>query len=40
MKAFLAGVIAAILIAIAAHYALDYLGWSSAQRFATQNVRL
>jgi hypothetical protein len=40
MKAFLAGLLAAILIAIAAHYALNALGWSSAQRFATQNVRL
>lgn len=40
MRAFIAGVIAAILIAIAAHYALDSLGWSTAQRYASENVRL
>jgi hypothetical protein len=40
MKAFLAGVLAAILIAIAAHFALQALGWTTAQRFASENVRL
>lgn len=40
MKAFLASVVAAVVIAVAAHYALDSLGQSSANVYSTSNVRL
>jgi hypothetical protein len=40
MKPFLMGVIAAIAIAIGAHYAMDRLDWSSAATFSSSSVRL
>ena len=40
MKAFLAACIGAIVIAIAAHYALDSLGYSSENVYSSGNVRL
>jgi hypothetical protein len=41
MKAFLAGVAAAILIAVVAAFALERLDWSSADVYQAQNsVRL
>lgn len=40
MKPFLLGVIAAIAIAVGAHYALGTLDWSSATRFSSSTVRL
>ena len=40
MKAFLAGCVGAVLIAVVAYYALDTLGTSSANVYSTDNVRL
>jgi hypothetical protein len=40
MKAFLAALVAAAVIAVAAHYALDSLERSSARVYSTDNVRL
>ena len=41
MKAFLAGVAAAILIAVVAAFALEWLDWTSAAVYQAQsNVRL
>jgi len=40
MKAFLLGLIAALGIAIGAHYAIGTLDWSSADRYSSQSVRL
>ena len=40
MKAFLAGTVAAIVIAVAAGVVLNSLGLSTADTFATPNVRL
>jgi hypothetical protein len=40
MKAFLLGVIAAIGIAIGAHYAMGTLNWSAAAKYSTPSVRL
>ncbi len=40
MKAFIAACLAAILIAVGAAVALDQLGHSSANVYATSNVRL
>ena len=40
MKAFLAACAAAIVIAVGSHFALDSLGHSSANVFATSNVSL
>ncbi len=40
MNAFIAGTAAAIVIAIAAFLVLDTMQSSSADNFATQNVRL
>ena len=40
MKAFLAGCLAAVLIAVVAAVALDQLGGSSAETFSSDNVRL
>jgi hypothetical protein len=41
MKAFLAGVVAAILIAVVAAFGLEWLDWSTASVYQAQNsVRL
>ena len=41
MKAFVSGVVAAILIAVVAAVVLEWLDWSSASVYQTQgNVRL
>lgn len=40
MKAFLAAVVAAIVIAVAAAYGLDTLGLSTANVYSGANVRL
>ncbi len=40
MKAFLASIVAAIVIAVAAAFILDGLGYSSADVFSSANVRL
>ncbi len=40
MKAFLAGCAAALVIAVAAHFALDSLGLTSADVYSTGSVRL
>ncbi len=40
MKAMFAGILAAIVIAIAASYVLEQLDYSSANQFSTENVRL
>ena len=40
MKAFLAGCLGAIAIAVGAHFALDSLGRSSENVFSGDNVRL
>jgi hypothetical protein len=40
MKAFLAGCAAAIVIAVAAHFALDSMGLTSSDVYSTSNVRL
>lgn len=40
MKAFLAGVCAAAVIAVGAYFALDYLGMSASEVYSTPNVRL
>lgn len=40
MKPMLAAFLAIAIIAIGANYALDYIGFSSADRMASENVRL
>ena len=40
MKAFLAGCAAAVMIAVAAHFILQYIGLSTADVSASTNVRL
>jgi len=40
MKAFLAAVLAMVVIAVAAHYYLDSLGLTSASKYSTSNTRL
>ena len=40
MKAFLAGCLGAIIIAVAAHYALDSLDYGSENVYSSDNVRL
>lgn len=40
MKAFLAGCAAAVVIAVAAHFALQALGLTAADVYSTGNVRL
>ncbi len=40
MKAFLAGCVCAVVIAIGAHYVLDSLGMSSQNVYSGSNVRL
>jgi hypothetical protein len=40
MKAFLLGLVAAIGIAVGAHYAIGTLNWSSAAKFSSPSVRL
>lgn len=40
MKAFVAAIIAMAVIAIGAHYYLDSLGFSSANVFSREDVRL
>ncbi len=40
MKSFLAGCLAAIVIAVGAYFALDALGFSSADVYSSSNVRL
>lgn len=40
MKAFIAGSLAAVVIAIVAAVALQYAGFSSAEVYSTSNVRL
>ena len=40
MKAFLAGCFGALVIAVAAHFVLDSLGYSSENIYSSDNVRL
>jgi len=40
MKAFVASVVVAIAIAVAAHFVLEGLGMTSANTFSSPNVRL
>ena len=40
MKAFIAGCVAAVVIAVAAHFILHSLGLTSADVYSTGNVRL
>ena len=40
MKSFLLGVIAAIAIAVGAHYAMGTLKWSAAAQYSSPSVRL
>ena len=40
MKAFLAAVVAMIVIAVGADMALDRMGFSTAEVYKTENVRL
>lgn len=41
MRAFILGVVAAVIIAVGAHFALDSLEWSSAEIYsAPASVRL
>lgn len=40
MKAFLAAVVVAAVIAVAAYYGLNELGWSSSQVYKSPAVRL
>jgi hypothetical protein len=40
MKAFVLGILAACGIAVGAYYALESLGWSSAERYRSGAVRL
>ena len=40
MKAMFAGILAAVVIAVAAFYVFEQLDYSSANTFATDNVRL
>ena len=40
MKAFLFGLIAAVGIAVAAHYAIGTLNWSVAAKYSEPSVRL
>jgi hypothetical protein len=40
MKAFLAGIGAALLIALVAWFGLEQLGWNTAERLSSEAVRL
>ncbi len=40
MKAMFAGFAAMIVLGVGAWYALDYMGFSSAERFSSPSVRL
>jgi hypothetical protein len=40
MKAFLFGLIAAVGIAVGAHYAIGTLNWSAAAKYSSSSVRL
>ena len=40
MKAFLAAMVAMAVIAVAAHFYLDNLGFTSASKYSTENTRL
>ena len=40
MKPFLMGVIAAIAIAVGAHYAMGTLDWSATAQYSSPSVRL
>jgi hypothetical protein len=40
MKAFIVGCLGALIIAVAAAFALNSLGYSSAEYYSTDNVRL
>ncbi len=40
MRAFLTGCLGALVIAVAAHYVLDSLGYSSENVYSSDNVRL
>lgn len=39
MKAFVTGVVAALVIAVVAAFALETLDWTSASVYSTDNVR-
>lgn len=40
MRAFIAGAVVAILLGVAAGFALEWLDWSSANVYRSENVRL